>query len=526
MLKLYPNYEKSLINLSSSILKEFGIECRYGTLRRVDKLFREEKYKNIIVLFYSGLGTRMLDRNLEENSFLLTNRMSDLTSVFPSTSVSATTSFLSAKSPYEHGILGENMYFNDLGKTVNVITGCVNGTDEVISKEFLKENLGYESIIDKINATGENKAYGIFPFGIGAYESRDEAYNRILNLSKNSGKKLIYAYFEEPNYSIRDNGIIKDKAHDEIVKIEEETKKLCSELQDSIIFITADHGNVNCSPIVLKEHSLMYELIDKTFYIENRCVGIKVREGYKEKFRTLFEEKLGDYFLLMNYNEAIDNKMFGDGIEHKYLKDLPCDFIAVSVDKYYLVNEENDSICMASCSGLTEKEMLVPLIVVKKKPFKDGIRRVVESDYKVVFEILADCHKFMYRNRKDIFMAGPNFSRSEFNNYCDKNKPDTCYVYTISDEIVGLIRIKYNMLVGYGKFTSFSYIEIENIYVKEEYRGRGIGTELVNYVIFLAKKRRVKRVEFCAWHFDKKTAKFIEKFSSRVLTKIFEIDSF
>ena len=66
----------------------------------------------------------------------------------------------------------------------------------------------------------------------------------------------------------------------------------------------------------------------------------------------------------------------------------------------------------------------------------------------------------------------------------------------------------------------------ENIYVKEEYRGRGIGTELVNYVIFLAKKRRVKRVEFCAWHFDKKTAKFIEKFSSRVLTKIFEIDSF
>ena len=181
---------------------------------------------------------------------------------------------------------------------------------------------------------------------------------------------------------------------------------------------------------------------------------------------------------------------------------------------------------MASCSGLTEKEMLVPLIVVKKKPFKDGIRRVIESDYKVVFEILADCHKFMYRNRKDIFMAGPNFSRSEFNNYCDKNKPDTCYVYTISDEIVGLIRIKYNMLVGYGKFTSFSYIEIENIYVKEEYRGRGIGTELVNYVIFLAKKRRVKRVEFCAWHFDKKTAKFIEKFSSRVLTKIFEIDSF
>ena len=43
----------------------------------------------------------------------------------------------------------------------------------------------------------------------------------------------------------------------------------------------------------------------------------------------------------MNYNEVIDNKMFGDGIEHKYLKDLPCDFIAVSVYKYYLVNEES-----------------------------------------------------------------------------------------------------------------------------------------------------------------------------------------
>ncbi len=526
MATLYPNYEKCLINLSSSILKEFGIECRYGTLRRVDKLFREEKYKNIVILFYSGLGTKILDKNLEEDSFLLTNKMSDLTSVFPSTSIAATTSFLSAKSPYEHGILGENIYFKDLDKTVNVMTGCVNGTDDGVSKEFLKENLEYESIIDRINATGENKAYGIFPFGIGAYEGREEAYNRIINLSKNSGKKLIYAYFEEPNCSIRDNGIIKDKAHDEIVKIDEETRKLCSELHDSIIFITADHGNINCSPIVLKKYSSIYELIDKTFYIENRCVGIKVREGYKEKFKTIFDRELGEYFLLMNYSEAIDNKMFGDGIEHNHLKDSLYDFIAVSIYKYYLVNEEDDSICMASCSGLTEKEMLVPLIVVKKKPFKDGIRRVIDSDYREVYEIISEYHKFMNKNRKDIFTAGPELSKSRFKSYCDKRTLNTCFVYTINDKIVGFIRINYNMLVGYSKFTGFSYIEIENIYVKESYRERGIGTELVNYVVSLAKKRRVKRVEFCAWYFDKKTAKFIEKFSSRVLTKIFEIDSF
>ena len=41
---LYPDYEKSLVNFSATILKEFGISSEYSTLSRIDKLLKEEEY--------------------------------------------------------------------------------------------------------------------------------------------------------------------------------------------------------------------------------------------------------------------------------------------------------------------------------------------------------------------------------------------------------------------------------------------------------------------------------------------------
>ena len=60
---LYPDYEKSLVNFSATILKEFGISSEYSTLSRIDKLLKEEEYKNIVVLLYDGLGSKIIEKH-------------------------------------------------------------------------------------------------------------------------------------------------------------------------------------------------------------------------------------------------------------------------------------------------------------------------------------------------------------------------------------------------------------------------------------------------------------------------------
>lgn len=497
---LYPNYEKSLVNFSATILKEFGIDSPYTTFRRINKLFREEKYLNVVVLVYSGLGTKIMNQYFDKSSFLLNHRLTDITSVVPSTTVSATTSLLSTKTSGEHRLLSEKLYLGDL------------------------DNLGYENIIDKINATGEARAYGIFPTGVGAYESRDEAYNRIINLSRNSGKKLIYAYFDDFDYSMHEYGVESDFIRDEMFKIDDEVKSLCENLQDSIVFVTADHGYVGSERIILKDYKDIYSLIDKTIDIEMRCTGIKVIPGKAAVFREKFNEKFGKYFLLMDYDEVTEKKLFGIDIKAQCFKDCIGDFIAFSVDKYALSYNGDDQVFKSSHGGLTEKEMLVSLSIILKKPFKDGIRRTVKEDYKEIRQMCNDIHKFRAINRKDIFMRTDALSIQDFNKYCDKNSPDVCFVYTIEDKITGFIKMRINTVCLGKLYRSFSYLEIENFFVKKEYRNQGIGTALLNYVISYAKKKRVKKIEFCVWDFEEETSKFVEKFSTTEPVKVLEID--
>lgn len=521
---LYPDYEKSLVNFSATILKEFGIDSPYTTFRRINKLFREEKYTNVVVLVYDGLGTKIMDKHLDKNSFLFSHRMTDITSVAPSSTVATTTSLLSTKTPYEHGLLGLNLYFKDLNELVNVSNGYVKNSSKEVDRKMLNKHLEYQSIIDKINDTSEARAYGIFPTGTGSYESRDEAYSRIINLSKNSGKKLIYAYFDEPGCFMYKYGTDCDSVHKEILRIDEEIKELCDKLQDSVIFVTADHGYVNSEAIILKDYKDIYSLIDRTLDIETRCTGIKVKTGKSEEFREKFKEKFGKYFLLMNYNEIVEKKLFGMGIEQEYFKEYIGDFVAFAIDKYALNYDDCSPMFKADSAGLTEKEMLVPISIVLKKPFKDGIRRAVAEDYKEIRQMCNDIQKFRAEKRKDIFMRTDTLSFPDFNNYCNKNSPDVCFVYTIEDKVVGFIKMRLNTICGEKLYRNFSYLEIENFFVKKEYRKQGIGTALGNYVISYAKKKRVKKIEFCAWNFEEETCKFVEKFNPTELIKVLEID--
>ncbi|MDE7278962.1 MAG: alkaline phosphatase family protein, partial [Oscillospiraceae bacterium] len=94
----YPDYTRCPVNIISSIRKYYRAPNVYPTLPKLDSHL-SKFYKNIVLIVLDGMGTDMMERNLSPMSFLRRNFTENLTSVFPSTTAAAMTSYYTGLTP-------------------------------------------------------------------------------------------------------------------------------------------------------------------------------------------------------------------------------------------------------------------------------------------------------------------------------------------------------------------------------------------------------------------------------------------
>ena len=100
------NYNECLTNLACSIRKYFNLDCKHSSLDYIDKILNEYRLKNVVTFLCDGMGSSIMDRMLSKDSFLIKNRIKVITTVFPATTVAATTSILTGLNLCETGMLG------------------------------------------------------------------------------------------------------------------------------------------------------------------------------------------------------------------------------------------------------------------------------------------------------------------------------------------------------------------------------------------------------------------------------------
>ena len=88
------NYNECITNLACSIRKYFELEYKHNTIDYIDKILEEYDPKNVVTILCDGMGSNILDRVLSEDSFLIKHRIKPITTVFPATTVAATTSIM------------------------------------------------------------------------------------------------------------------------------------------------------------------------------------------------------------------------------------------------------------------------------------------------------------------------------------------------------------------------------------------------------------------------------------------------
>lgn len=368
-MKIKNNYDECLTNLACSIRKYFDLEYHHKSLNYIDKILAEKQPDNVIIMLFDGMGSRILDRTLENEAFFKKNLYKEITTVFPATTTAATTSIRTGLNPIEHGWLGWNTYIKPIDKTITLFLNCEKGQEE-ICEEFLKvkEKLVNTTIVDEIENAGIYHAKEFFPFKTGnaiVYSNLDEMLNLVLKETKVKGKKFLYGYDDEPDHTMHldgaDSEIVKDLIKERDIKV----ANFCNNLKNSLVIIVADHGHIKVDNIFLNDYPELLNMLERTTSIEQRAVSFKVKSDYLPIFATKFNELFGNYFKLYTKSEILQSKIFGDGTPNELFEDALGDFIAIANANKCLVTD-GDDVLFSQHAGYTDDEILVPLIIIDK----------------------------------------------------------------------------------------------------------------------------------------------------------------
>ena len=366
-MKVKNNYNECLTNLACSIRKYFGLNYNHNTLKYIDEILEKYQPKNVVTILCDGMETNIMNRVLDKNSFLIKNRLKSITTVFPATTVAATTSMMTGLNPVETGMLGWNMYYKDIDKTITTFfdseKGDLNDIPIKEAKEYKEKHMLTKTIMDEINEQTNFKAYTLFPFGNSPYKDLDDLFNIIEKECNEEGKKYIYAYDVDPDSTMHELGTNSTKVRDIILDLNERISKLSKKVNDTIIFVIADHGHKNVVNIDLNDYPELTECLVRNTSLEPRAVNFFVKDNKKEYFVKQFNKCFANDFDLYNKEKIINSKLFGDGKENEIFRDVLGDFIAIAkTDKTILYG--GNEILKSQHGGYTDDEIMVPLIVI------------------------------------------------------------------------------------------------------------------------------------------------------------------
>ena len=390
-LPLKPDYENCLVNLSNSILKKFGAETSASTLSLADK-YLEKDYKNVVVLLLDAMGTSIIEKHLDKNGFFRSHLAGSFDSVYPPTTVAATTSILSGLYPNESGWLGWDIFFPQLEKNVTVFAN----TDQIREKEgavptasypdgkekwaedSLEEilpaadfNAGftyipYKNIVEQINDAG-GTAYAAMPFLPPFPGDMDAIMGRVAELCNEPGKKFIYAYWSEPDTTMHRTGTQSDDAHRMVTDLERIVEKTVNGLTDTLFLITADHGHMDSDNHCILDYPEIMNCLVRQPSFEPRTLNLFVKEEFRDSFPQIFNKYFGDSFILLTRDEVLEENLFGIGENRTGFEEMIGDYVALAVSEKSIFNTHIEVQEMpGGHAGLTEEEIRIPLIVIEK----------------------------------------------------------------------------------------------------------------------------------------------------------------
>ncbi len=367
---VFPDYNKCLMNITTTILKHYNVKTEFTVLQCLEKELNKN-YRNVVLILVDAMGSEILKKHPNETEFLRENQIETLTTVFPSTTVAATTSILTGKPPVNTGWIGWLQYIKEEDRSVIFFFNKdfydeKHKFDYSVSEKYAPVKQIYGLIEEK---NPDIKTKEIFPeFRTPEHKTFRDECETIIKETKTEGRHFVYSYWDKLDTLLHRTGTTSVKVKNHINDINESVKYLIDELDDdTLVIITADHGQIDIEELELWNYEDIINTFKHNPSIEARATAFFIKDDQEEAFVNAFNKHFSEYFILYKSEDFLNTKILGDAEEHYKVKEFLGDYFAIAIDKYAFKLSNSKRVFKAQHAGLTKDEMLIPLIIFSPK---------------------------------------------------------------------------------------------------------------------------------------------------------------
>ena len=380
-----PDYRGgSIVNLMASLVAGLGGgDTGYVPLAELEAEAVTRR-RHAVLLVVDGLGHEYLTRS-EPGAALRRGLRGRITSVFPSTTATAITTFLTAAAPQQHGLTGWFTYFRELGSVIAVLPfqdrhGGM-GLDEsgIDAARFF----GHRSVFDRIS----RRCYTVTPqrlidsaFNVAhshgairrAYTTLPQFFDVIgRGLDEGGEPSFTYAYWPELDRLAHEHGVASRQVSMHLEELDAAFDYFIDVIRghDAIVIVTGDHGFIDTSPdrvIELETHPALSETLVMPLCGERRAAFCYVHPDKCMQFEDYVTTRLDREATLVKSAELLAQGYFGLGAPHPHLGDRIGHY-ALIMNENFAINDsvagEHRHVQIGVHGGLSSDEMFVPLIV-------------------------------------------------------------------------------------------------------------------------------------------------------------------
>jgi predicted AlkP superfamily pyrophosphatase or phosphodiesterase len=342
---------------------------------------------NVVTVVVDGYGLDSWKRDRHDHAFL--NRLTDrgtvtpLTSIYPSETAAAMTTFETGQLPCEHGRIGWNVYEPETDRSFVALTGeTKHGDDEFAEESTDGVDYHYEDL-----ATAGVDCHRVQPLrretdGVTHhhYEELASFGERLARVVERSDDPAyVYGYVPDVDHVSHAEGTDSAAFRETVASVCAQLESFVAHLNDetaaeTLLLVTADHGHANTDP----ERNV--DLSDRTAVVESlrthadgtpvklagspRNVHLHLRDGSV----GAVQESLSDLDArLFTRSAALDRDLFGDRAVSNRFRRRCGDLVLTHRDlgTWWGDVEPDELELIGMHGGLHPSEMLVPFAAVR-----------------------------------------------------------------------------------------------------------------------------------------------------------------
>lgn len=382
-----PDYHGgSIVNLMQSIVTGLGDGAAapdHPPHREVPPALLSES-RHVVLMVIDGLGYDYL-RRTRPNGAIASLPHHPMTSVFPSTTTSAVTTFLTAESPKQHALTGWYMWLREVG----VVAAPLPFRIRAGGGNLRDAGLAAESVFDRVPAFNriKRRSFMIQPAHLCSsaytrahlgratskpYRTLGGFFSRIRRLTASKMPSYIYAYWADLDTLGHRRGMESTAAADHLAEIDAQVERLLAKLRGrgATLLLTADHGFVDTTPaswVELDKHPDLQSTLAVPLCGEPRAAYCYVHPGAEQDFTGYVRERLATECELWSADALLDGAYFGLGQAHARLADRIGHYCLIMRGNHAIrdriATERRVKAMIGVHGGTSESEMNVPLAI-------------------------------------------------------------------------------------------------------------------------------------------------------------------